>query len=1068
MGRCTACGTENADSAKFCQECGTALLADEGGTGTRKIVTVVFTDVTGSTRLGERLDPELFRRVMSRFYGAMRPAIERHGGLVEKFIGDAVVAVFGVPTLHEDDAVRAVRAAADMRDALRELNEELQRRHGITLAIRTGINTGEVLAEDPSSGHGAVIGDAVNVAARLEEAAEPGEILLGAATYSMAGDGVVAEAMTPLSLKGKSEPVPAFRLVAVDDASAGGPWRMDSPLVGRDDEQGLLDRALDRAVRGRMAFRLSLLGAAGIGKSRLVMEFAAGLKGDALVLQGRCLPYGEGITFWPVAQVVKQACGITDDDPPEQARSKIAAVLPEQSESTPVFESVSGLLGLSQARTGMQETFWAVRRLFEHLAADRPAVVVFDDIHWAEPTFLDLVDYLVGSSEGAAILYLCLARPELLDVRPSWRHPSPTGWSAMLGPLTDDESRRLMENLLGSGHLAPGAWDRIAEAAEGNPLFVEEMLRMLADDELLRPATAGHWESVRDLSDVAVPPTIHALIGARLDRLSTDERAVTRRASIAGKVFWWGAVTELSPPPDRPAVGTHLQTLVRKELIRPERSAMEGEDAFRFHHLLIRDAAYQGTPKVERAELHERFAGWLERTVGDRAPEYEEVLGYHLEQACRYRLELGPSTDHDREVARRAAQRLSGAGRRAFSRGDMPAAANLLERAAALLPADDTGRLELMPDLAEALMEGGDFARAGEVLDEAIERAAAGGEPRVEAHATIVRLLLKESTAPEGRSDEALRELKRVIPVFEGLGDELGLARSYRLTGDVYWSAAQYAAVDEALRKAVDHARRAGAVREEAESMGQFAGSGLYGPAPVEEVVRRCEEILRASPGSPTAEARALRTLGACRAMAGRFDEARDLVRRSGEMLADLGLHLRAAFASQAAGFVEMLAGDPAAAERELRLGYEAMESLGEQGYLSTASALLSDAVFACGRPAEAEALTRTAEETGATDDLSTQVVWRSVRAKVLATRGEPGDAEALALEAVSLAAQTDDVNMQGDALMDLAQVLRLCHRDRDAAQPIRRAMHLYEAKGNRVSAERARSLLGAAVEDSS
>jgi hypothetical protein len=862
-----------------------------------------------------------------------------------------------------------------------------------------------------------------------------------------------------VTLKGKSQPASVYLLVSADTVAMPA-WRMDSSLVGRERELSLLDRVFREAVDHRTAVRFVLLGAAGIGKSRLAAEFAAGLGDAARVLHGRCLPYGEGITFWAARDIVKQACGIVETDSAAQVRERIRAVVPDGPEAALLADGLAELLGLSEGRVGMEETFWAVRRLIEHAAAATPLVLVLDDVHWAEPAFLDLIDYLVGWSEGAPILFLCLARPELLDTRPSWRHRSPREWSATLEPLSAEESGTLLTNLMARGELVGGARSRIVEAAEGNPLFVEEMLRMLADDELLRPE-AGRWQPVRDLSDLAVPPTINALIGARLDRLGQGERAVTRRASVIGKIFWWGAVSELSPADERSGVGGHLQTLVRKELIQPERSRMEGEDAFRFHHLLIRDAAYQGTPKAERADLHRRFAGWLERVAADRVAEYEEVIGYHLEQAVRYRAELEPATtDHDQDLASRAANHLASAGRRAFGRGDMNAAANLLGRAAQLLPAGDGVRLNLMPDLAEALMEEGDLGAATRVLDEVAERAGAASLTRIEAHATIVRLLLAESTDPESRSDIALKELERIIPVFQELEDHLGLARSYRLTADVHWSRAKYAACDEALILAAEHARKAGAAREEAECLGQFAGSGLYGPAPVDEVVRRCEEIRATSGGRPVAEARALRTLAACRAMEGRFDEGRELADRSYEMLNGLGLRLRAAFATEAAAFVEVLAGDHAAAERALRLGFHITDELGERGYNATVTALLSQSVFAQGRLDEAEALTATAERHAATDDLTTQVVWRSVRARVLSARGRQADAEALAREACSLAAETDDVNMRADALLDLAEVLRAGGRGDEAGGHVAQALSIYEAKGNMVSAERARAAL--------
>jgi class 3 adenylate cyclase/tetratricopeptide (TPR) repeat protein len=1061
MAGCPACGADNGDDARFCQRCGTALGTwdDRIAVGARKVVSVVFTDVAGFTGLSERLDPELVRRVMDRYFDAMQAAVLRHGGVVEKFIGDAVMAVFGVPRLHEDDALRAVRAAADMRAALAELNAELEARYGVRLEARTGVNTGEVLAADPAAPSAAIMGDAVNVAARLEQTAEPGQIVLGETTYRIVRDAVVVESRLPVTLKGKSQPVSVHLLVSVDPATIP-PWRMDSPLVGREDELALLARAFRDAVDGDTAVRLVLLGPAGIGKSRTAMEFVAGLGEGVRVLQGRCLPYGEGITFWAAREIVKQAFEIGDTDSADQVRQRIYAVVPESPEAVLLGDGVTELLGLSEARVGMEETFWAMRRLLELAAATQPLVLVLDDIHWAEPAFLDLIDYLVGWTEGAPILFLCLGRPELLDARPSWRRRAPREWSVALEPLREEESATLLANLMAQGEMAAEARTRILEAAEGNPLFVEEMLRMLADDDLLRPE-AGRWRPVRDLSDLAVPPTINALIGARLDRLGPGERAVTRRASVIGKVFWWGAVAELSPTDERSVVGGHLQTLVRKELVQPERSRMEGEDAFRFHHLLIRDAAYQGTPKAERADLHRRFAGWLERVAADRVAEYEEVIGYHLEQAVRYRAELEPAaTKTDRELASRAANRLASAGRRAFGRGDMSAAANLLGRAALLLPADDSVRLNLMPDLAEALMEEGDLSQAAGVLDEVAERAGAAGLARIEGHATIVRLLLAESTDPESRSDLALKELERVIPVFQELGDHLGLARSYRLTADVHWSRARYAACDEALLLAADHARKAGAVREETECLAQLAGSGLYGPAPVAEVVRRCEEIRATSGGRPAAEARALRTLAACVAMEGRFDEGRELANRSYEMLNELGLRLRASFATEAAAFVETLAGDHAAAERALRRGFEITEEVGERGYNATVTALLSQAVFAQGRVDEAESLTRAAERNGATDDMTTQVVWRSVRARVLSTRGRHADAEALGREAASLAGETDDVNMRADALLDLASVLRPADQPEEAETRVREALAIYEAKGNEVSAERTRALL--------
>jgi class 3 adenylate cyclase len=591
----------------------------------RKTVTIVFTDVVGSTTLGEGLDPEVLRRIMTTYFDRMRAVLERHGGTVEKYIGDAVVAVFGIPELREDDALRAVRAAGEMRTALEDLNRELQDRHGVRIEARTGVNTGEVLAQDTHADT-PLSSDATNTAARLEQAAGPGEVLLGDATYRLIRDAVRAEPAGPIELKGKAEAQVAWRLINVSTEGPGIARRLDSPIVGRDRELALLREAFHQATEERACRLVTVLGAPGVGKSRLAGELIDWLEDRATVLRGRCLPYGDGITYWPVAEVVREAGSIAEDDTREEAGDRITALLGGHGEAGTIAEGVNSILGLTDTPALAQETFWAVRRLLEALAERRPVVVVFDDIHWGEATFLDLVEYLAGWSAGAPILLLCLARPDLVDARPSWGADAP---SIRLQPLTEEESGQLIDNLLGRAPLEEEARVRIRRAAEGNPLFVEEILRMLVDEGLLR-RDDGRWVATGDLSSIAIPATISALLAARLERLSGEERAVIHRASVVGKTFWWGAVAELSPVPERSAVGGHLQALVRRELVRPDRSRFAGEDAFRFSHILIRDAAYAGTTKELRAELHERFADWLERRSADRPAEFEEVVGYHL------------------------------------------------------------------------------------------------------------------------------------------------------------------------------------------------------------------------------------------------------------------------------------------------------------------------------------------------------------------------------------------------------------------------------------------------------
>jgi len=1024
----------------------------------RKTVTIVFCDVVGSTPIGDERDPEAVRRMMTRFFDEMRVVLERHGGTVEKYIGDAVMGVFGIPTLHEDDALRAVRAAADMRSALMPMNADLERTAGVSIITRTGVNTGEVSVSGSAVGP-AVMGDAVNVTARLQQAAAPGDILLGHDTYHLVRDFVAVDDATSLVLKGKRVPVTAYRLLELTHGIAELPQRAESRLVGRAVELGTIRQAFEQAVEQRRCLLITVVGAAGAGKSRLAREFVKTIGEEAIVVVGRCLPYGEGITFWPMADVVRQLAGIEVDDPLQTARSKLDALLIGAEDSVLLFDRVAAAIGLADVAAGMQETFWAIRRLLESVGRDRPLAVIFDDLQWAEPAFLDLLDYVQRSCRDTPILVLCLARNDLLEERPDWAAEQPNAM-LHLSPLADEEMSSLIDDLLHGKELPADVRDRITEVCGGNPLFVEEMLQMLRDDERLEETRAAGITSSSEVATLTVPPTIYALVGARLDRLAVEERAVIRAAAVIGKLFWWGAVLDLVPADTRQDVGPILQRLVRRKLIAPDRSALVGEDAFKFHHLLIQEAAYRETPKEVRADLHARFASWLERTAGDRIGESEEILAYHLEQAARYLTELGRSDAETAALIDRASRTLALVGRRAFlARGDMSAAANLLGRAHDVLPVGDSRRLAIVPELAVACMETGEMTRAEQLLTEAVHRASASGDRGLEANSRIVLLLLKLSTDPEHRLEEALQVLEATIPVLEEMGDDLGLARAYRLRGDVHWTQSIYGEADRAFEQAMVHARRAGASWEEAECLRQYAGSGLYGPAPVAEVVARCDRIIELAKGNPTAEAGAIRSLGVLNAMQGRIDEGRELVRESARILEDLGLKMRAVFVSEGAAFIEMLAGDHAAAERVLRAGYEETSRLGDLGYQATAAALVAHPIYAQGRLDEAEEFCRIAEEIGTEDDLATQVLWRSARAKVLAGRGEFQRAVAFAREAVGIAERTDDINMHADTLMDLGIVLAaagaLAERD-DAA---RRAQELYIRKGNLVSASRAERL---------
>ncbi len=699
MRGCPSCGADTPEGARFCPACGRALTSGPPPQGLRKIVTVVFCDLCDSTQLGERLDPETLRQVISSYFGAMSGVLERYEGAIEKFIGDAVMAVFTVPRVREDDALRAVRAAADMRSALAELNGQLERRFGVTLQTHTGVNTGEVIAGDPARGGGFVSGDAVNVAARLQGAAAPGEILIGERTLELVRQEVTVEPVPPLQLKGKSRPVRAFRLL--DVAQGVGDRGLTSPLVGRDRELQRLQVAFRQTLDRRGSGLLSIIGPAGIGKSRLALDFADSVRDEATVTVGRCLSYGEGLAFWPLREVVAAVAGGSDGASTDDVRSGLTRLVAGDDHAALIVECVAGALGWTEFTASEPETSWAVARLLAAAAAERPLVVVFEDVHWAEPVLLDLIEHVAASLEGVPVLIVTLARGDLLDVRPGFGGDAPR---LELAPLDAAESELLVEHLLGDEGVAAGLARMVFARTEGNPLFVEELVRMLVDERQLERDDSG-MSAVRS-SPLSLPPTIHALIAARIDRLEPAERAALDAGAVIDRSFGRGALVELVDGADPAALDAHLEALVRKQLIAPDGGRSAGGPTFSFSQALVRDVAYEGMLKARRADLHARYADWLERAEGERAGEYDEILGYHLERAHRYVSELGPIDDHARELGARAARRLGSSGGRALARGDLRSAMSLLERSVSLLDADDPARRELTVKLGIAVAGG--------------------------------------------------------------------------------------------------------------------------------------------------------------------------------------------------------------------------------------------------------------------------------------------------------------------------------------------------------------------------
>jgi class 3 adenylate cyclase/ATP/maltotriose-dependent transcriptional regulator MalT len=1036
VGTCLHCGRENPRAARFCNACGAEL--PRAAMERRKLATLLFCDVTGSTALGERLDPEAVRELMLRYFGEMRTAIERHGGTVEKFIGDAVMAVFGVPRAREDDALRAVRAAAEMRDRLEVLNVELEHRYGQRIGLRIGINSGEVV-----TGAGTetiVTGDPVNIAARLEQHAGPGEILLGEDTLRLAGAGLTIEALDPIVVKGKSEPLVVYRLHSVSEKAGRRLRASEGELVGRGRELAALrDLYADAVVEGA---RLALVvGEPGVGKSRLARELVELVQGEARTLEGRCLAYGDGITYWPLGEVIRSAAGIAESDSREEALAKLERLVAGDEHARSVAALLARALGLEEGAASPEAIVWAARRAFEQLARERPLVVVIDDLHFAESALLDLVERLAAQANGP-IMILGLSLPELLQSRPV------LGREAIaLEPLPGEESERLLATLAGD-RLDEEARRRVLEAAGGNPLFVEELAAMLEEGE--RAAR--------------IPPTLEAVLQARLDRLTPEERSTLERAAIEGLVFDLAALTELSDPEERLVLAATLESLVEKGLVKPAHAGIDGHEAYAFHHALIRDAAYESAPKRLRAGLHERFARWLEEVAGDRLAESIEVVGYHLECAVTFQSELGPLDEDGRRLAAAAGERLAAAGRGALARGDVRAATSLLERAAALLPESSVERVELLLDLGAALVEAGALERAAEVFGECSAWVEEERDRRIEARLLLERSFLRRVGSAGDEIGVLLRAAEDAAATLSDLDDHRGLARAWRLASDVHWTRCRIADMEETLARGHEHARAAAAKRELSYFLVASARAALIGPLPVEQAIERCRSTLAEGAGDLVLEPAVSIVVAYLEAMRGRFDEARALASRADELLAELGSRVSHAALQAWASEVEFLAEDPAAAEAMLRPAYETLEAMGEKGNLSTIAALLAEAAFAQGRDEEAERLTLVSEQSAWGDDVTSQVAWRATRSKVIARRGELEEAEALARAGVAIAEATDAPVLQARATVSLAEVL-LAAAQADAADvAFRRAIALYAAKGNIVAAAALQARVSAAV----
>jgi len=980
----------------------------------RRLVTILFVDVVESMALAEMLDPEALGQVLQRYFETVSAALTRHGGTVEKYAGDAVMAAFGIPLSHEDDALRAARAALDIRVGLAALNEQLVRQHGVGLDVRIGIESGEVVATPTDARQRLVTGEAVGIASKLEAAAGANEIVVGELTGRLIDHAARLEPLGPLEIKGKREPVRAFRLLEITPVALAFQRRLDAPLVGRKRELAALRRALKRAVEGSATRVAVAVGPPGVGKSRLAAELTRRAKG-VTTLWGRCLSYGDGITYWPLREALEQAAESDERD----------AVLAALDAETP---------------PPAPEIAWLFRQFCEASARERPLVLVFDDVHWAEPTFLELVEHLADKGTGP-IAVVCLAREELLEDRPAFLEGRANADRVLLDALSADETDALLEGL-GGTILESDQRARIVETAEGNPLFLEQLLALALEG---------------GLAERALPETIQALLAARLDRLGPGERAVLERGAVVGKEFTAEDVVALLDPNAAPTADAHLQTLAGRGFVRPR-----GDGQFGFRHVLVQESVYRAAPKRLRAELHERYADRLDTTSPD-LPELDEFVGYHLERAYRLRTELGESDRRAEGLAEDAGRRLGAAGVRALKRGDMPATLSLLGHAIPLVPPRDEAHHELLCELGIAQYSAGDTDVSTATFFEAIAGAEAAGQRRVELRARIEAAYVRLLTEPEGATRDLLSVAEGAVPVFESLDDNRSLARAWLLIGYVRGGIhGNHAAWKEAEERALVYYRRT--AFPPGTCLGQIAAAIYWGPTSVSPGIDRCMELLDDETMGHAGRATVIPYLGGLHAQVGRFSQARALIAEAERTYEELGSATAVIHCGTVRADVELLAADLAAAERTLREQCEHLERIHDRAHLAVRAAKLAETMYRQGCLEEAEYWTVVSRGNAASDDQSVQLILRPVEAKLLARRGAISEARVLAEETVRLADNTDGLNQIAATRLALGEVLRVAELSSEAEQAIGEAIELFERKGNSVGASQARDLLGLEV----
>ncbi len=1041
---CPRCGEEIPARARYCFACGEPLSATRAE-ARRKLASLLFCDVVGSTELGEGHDAEAVQAQLAAYFGAARECIEVYGGTVEKFIGDAVMAVFGVPQAHEDDAARAVRAAAGIQRRVAAMSDESARRLGHPLRVRAGVATGEVLAGDDAVRMTMVTGDAVNLAARLEQAAGPGEVLVDQVTHELVAESATWSPPRRLALKGKSAPVTAYALADVTGPHRSGTGRSAAaPFVGRRAESAQLVRAFDRAVAESRCVPVTVVGEPGVGKSRLVEEVVRRLP-VTRVLRGTCPSYGEGMTYYALRELVS---GTGLGAGPEGFTDAVVSTVGAR-DGPMVAAALLRALGAQGGVSTPEDIAWAARRLWEALAAQGPLTIVVEDVHWAEPPFRELL-LSAGRRLVGPVLLVCVSRPELEECGPGWPNV------VRLGSLTRAEVGRLAGELLG-GELDPAVEDLVVTRSGGNALFAQELVRMLRSEGVLR-REGDRWVARSAAEDLALPTSIAALLGARLDRMPAPLRRVLECGSVEGEVFHTSAVERLlgSAGSAEPA----LMQLRRTGLVAPDGPAFPDDTAYRFQHLLLRDATYRALPKSRRAGLHTRFADWVAERAGTRVDEFEELVAHHLEQALGYRRAAAGTGESDTEDELRIGRMLHRAGVRASARGDSAAAVNLFTRA------DDY--LEQAPDLwAENLVELGsahwalgDLGEAGESFGRAATAARASLDEGL-----VTRVAIERSR---------LRFLQEPLVALEAARQTIRVALAGRLLTS---GSAETCAVFELLRAETamwlldldELARGADAALAFAHDSAsdrviarvlECACEFWLNSLPYAAVEPRLDDARRwaASRGLHQLEGSALTCSAFVAADRADFATARRLYAEADRLLDDVGAQLvRCVFGL--GGHIDYLAGDFAAAERRTRAALEGLRNLGDGAYYPTFTAHLGDILYRQGRLDEAFECTVRSERLGSADDVANMLAWQVTRGLVLASWQRKSEATFYVERALPLA----DNLLAADAQLQAAESYLLLGEREAAIRWSTRALETYNWQGNVPMAARATRLLNRA-----